>query len=76
MDIIFFPSGYIINDTPFDLVCLGETHGKKHKTYTPLAGQEEIQSGAKIDPTTIIFGSDLGKKIKFAHKESIDHPSA
>lgn len=41
MEIIFFPSGYIVNDTPYDLICLGESHqGKKHKSFIPLAGQE------------------------------------
>lgn len=40
MEIIFFPSGYIVNDTPFDLVCFGEfQHGKKNKAFIPLAGQ-------------------------------------
>ena len=73
MEIVFFPSGYIVNDTPFDILCFGQFQnivGKKNKSFYPLAGQEEIQSGSKIDASTIVFGSDLGKKIRFAHKAS------
>lgn len=42
MEIVFFPSGYIINDTPYDILCFGqfeETHGKKNKAFYRLAGQ-------------------------------------